>query len=375
MAQPNFPAIGNHLQGVQDRLQDVQAHVHGIQNEVGLVPNIPALVGIDALQQQINVNHLQIVALLGQMQEQIAEMQNEQQLLPIRLHNSAVSSRAPLRYPVGIPVAPPLPPTRHALLHMTGNQCQAVAAPLGLPHLPAAATVAQRGAGSTEPPSFMPTVSCSREKGGLQASPVNPTLYILHLFEKLSSQVSKNSANCPADKTQLLIDKMGTRSSSAHEGHPSPQGSVDSSAGADNIRGDCSGNSGSGNQFNSNNTINYGTGSSDKEADILQYLYKTSYESHRGRVREPAEGTCTWVTEHQKYKDWLEKEKSGLLWLSADPGCGKSVTASFLIWHLKTRTDAIVCYFLFKDDSDEQRSPAFALCALLHQHLTQRNSL
>ncbi|RPA90621.1 hypothetical protein L873DRAFT_1635886, partial [Choiromyces venosus 120613-1] len=61
------------------------------------------------------------------------------------------------------------------------------------------------------------------------------------------------------------------------------------------------------------------------------------------------EGTCTWVTEHQKYKDWWEKETSCLLWLSADPGCGKSVTASYLVTYLKNKQNTIVCYFFFKD--------------------------
>src|SRR5438309_1316925 len=111
------------------------------------------------------------------------------------------------------------------------------------------------------------------------------------------------------------------------------------------IHGDFSGNLGSGNHLNSGNitTNNYysGTISSGKQAEILQCLYKSAYESHRRRVREPVEGTCTWVTEHPKYTEWMEKKSAGLLWLSADPGCGKSVIASFLVGHLKNKTDAI----------------------------------
>src|SRR5207302_8148460 len=144
-------------------------------------------------------------------------------------------------------------------------------------------------------------------------------------------------------------------------------------------------NSGSSNQFNSHNTNNYysGGGSSKnkeeeerkKKEEILRCLYKSSYESHRRRVREPVEGTCTWVTEHPKYKEWEEKKTAGLLWLSADPGCGKSVMASFLVGHLRAGGGALICYFFFKDDSDEQRSATSALCALLHQLFSQRNSL
>src|SRR5205807_7382325 len=81
-------------------------------------------------------------------------------------------------------------------------------------------------------------------------------------------------------------------------------GNSDSSAEVNiDIQGDCSGISGSHNKISSDNTttttttINYfgGANSSEKHAEILQCLYTSRYESHRGRVREPAEGTCKWV--------------------------------------------------------------------------------
>ncbi|PWW75945.1 hypothetical protein C7212DRAFT_279937 [Tuber magnatum] len=167
------------------------------------------------------------------------------------------------------------------------------------------------------------------------------------------------------------------------------------------IPGDCSGNSGSNNTTDSNNTTtgsnnntttgsnnttttnnnnyyNHGGGKTPEDYEkVLQQLYPpgSGYESHRNRVPDPAKGTCTWVTDHPKYKEWLENKTSGLLWLSADPGCGKSVIASFLVKHLKTHTDATICYFFFKDDSEEQRSATYALRAILHQLLVQKNTL
>jgi len=142
--------------------------------------------------------------------------------------------------------------------------------------------------------------------------------------------------------------------------------------------GDYSGNTGSHNNFNSGNTT-YNFPNSQNQppnvAEILQCLYTSIYQSHLGLVREPVEGTCTWVTEHPGYKEWLGKKTSGLLYLSAGPGCGKSVIAAFLVRHLKLRPDTIVCYFFFKNDSEEQRSPTFALCAILHQLFEQRETL
>ncbi|PWW76064.1 hypothetical protein C7212DRAFT_280259 [Tuber magnatum] len=157
----------------------------------------------------------------------------------------------------------------------------------------------------------------------------------------------------------------------------SPQRGGPSLTANSNNQGNYSGNTNS-NNSNYNNTININhsdTSPSRKHTEILQCLYTSSYESHRDRVPEPVEGTCTWVTEHQKYLDWSAKKTSGLLWLSADPGCGKSVIASFLVTHLKNQRNAIVCYFFFKDDSNEQKSATFALCAILHQLFSQRTHL
>ncbi|RPB15805.1 hypothetical protein P167DRAFT_542526 [Morchella conica CCBAS932] len=96
---------------------------------------MPVAAGFGALQQQINANHLQVMALLGQMQVQIGQMQvqigqvqgqiaqiqDEQQLLPMRLYNASTSDTAPLRYPAGLPQGHPLPHTRRDLFELTGK--------------------------------------------------------------------------------------------------------------------------------------------------------------------------------------------------------------------------------------------------------------
>lgn len=64
--------------------------------------------------------------------------------------------------------------------------------------------------------------------------------------------------------------------------------------------------------------------------------------------------------------------------MSADPGCGKSVLALFLVDELEDRQSepsATVCYFFFKGDNEEQRRAEFALSALLHQLFTAKPSL
>ncbi|MFL5624841.1 MAG: hypothetical protein ACJ788_04520, partial [Ktedonobacteraceae bacterium] len=70
---------------------------------------------------------------------------------------------------------------------------------------------------------------------------------------------------------------------------------------------------------------------------------------------------------HPQYLQWYTKSHDDLLWISADPGCGKSVLAKSLVDNELQSTDThTVCYFFFKDN-EEQDNLATALCALLHQ--------
>jgi hypothetical protein len=78
-----------------------------------------------------------------------------------------------------------------------------------------------------------------------------------------------------------------------------------------------------------------------------------------------------WFLEHNYFQGWL-KQESGPLLVSADPGCGKSVLAKYLIDDALPRS-AIICYFFFKDQ--DQNTVRQALCALLHQLFSQKPSL
>lgn len=97
-------------------------------------------------------------------------------------------------------------------------------------------------------------------------------------------------------------------------------------------------------------------------------------KQHRDRNPSPLPGTCTWLFEHHLYNNWLKSNDSFLLWVSADPGCGKSVIASHLIntrlgFPKDQKTDLF--YFLFKADYPDQRSALNAIQALIIQ-LTNR---
>ncbi|KAL3965725.1 hypothetical protein ACCO45_000033 [Purpureocillium lilacinum] len=68
---------------------------------------------------------------------------------------------------------------------------------------------------------------------------------------------------------------------------------------------------------------------------------------------------------------WLEQDFGPLL-VSADPGCGKSVLAKYLIDKYLPRS-ASICYFFFKDN--DQNTVRQALCALLHQRRERLDQL
>jgi ankyrin repeat protein len=106
-----------------------------------------------------------------------------------------------------------------------------------------------------------------------------------------------------------------------------------------------------------------------KEHRDCHQVFKTStYEQFKNINPDRVEQTCQWALSHPLYQRWRDSATNDLLWISADPGCGKSVLSKSLVdEELRSGTDgSTVCYFFFKDN-DEQNSLATALCALLHQ--------
>ena len=101
--------------------------------------------------------------------------------------------------------------------------------------------------------------------------------------------------------------------------------------------------------------------------DCHQALKTSTYEAYKNVNPKREEGTCRWVLDNVLYHHWRGSDRHDLLWITADPGCGKSVLARSLADHdLVTSPPVSICYFFFKDNED-QDSLATALCALLHQ--------
>jgi ankyrin repeat protein len=106
----------------------------------------------------------------------------------------------------------------------------------------------------------------------------------------------------------------------------------------------------------------------DKHRDCHQVFKNSTYEQFKNINPNRVEQTCMWVLSNSLYQRWQDSANDNLLWISADPGCGKSVLSKALVdEELPSGANgSTVCYFFFKDN-EEQNSLATGLCALLHQ--------
>ncbi|KAK6358014.1 hypothetical protein TWF730_007368 [Orbilia blumenaviensis] len=129
------------------------------------------------------------------------------------------------------------------------------------------------------------------------------------------------------------------------------------------------------------NFNNSGSAPSSEEAkrvQILRTLYKSMETNMKQKDRNPERvpGTCEWFMNHQNFRDWESSPASKVLWVSADPGSGKSVLARYLVDSvLPTAGPRTTCYFFFKDDFEGQGNATTALCCILYQLLHQKEAL
>ncbi|KAF2473981.1 uncharacterized protein BDR25DRAFT_312139 [Lindgomyces ingoldianus] len=117
-------------------------------------------------------------------------------------------------------------------------------------------------------------------------------------------------------------------------------------------------------------------GRAEKEIKFLKSLKTSPYQDRKDRNPDRVPGTCDWFVSHKVFRDWQESKSSRMLWVSADPGCGKSVLAKYLVDSVLPITESrTVCYFFFKDDFEDQRNVVSALCCILHQLFKQKRTL
>jgi ankyrin repeat protein len=109
--------------------------------------------------------------------------------------------------------------------------------------------------------------------------------------------------------------------------------------------------------------------------DEPHLFYEPSYEAYKNINRQRVPGTCEWVFKHPIFQRWRDSDREVLLWLSADPGCGKSVISRALIDEELAGGDSAVTGYYFFKDNEEQRGAARAVCALLYHIFASRQHL
>jgi ankyrin repeat protein len=109
----------------------------------------------------------------------------------------------------------------------------------------------------------------------------------------------------------------------------------------------------------------------EKVKRLFNMLYTSPYRDRKDRNAKNVPRTCGWFTRHPRFRAWIEGDQQSLLWVSADPGCGKSVLTRHLVDEalVTAAGERTICYFFFKDDFEDQKSSTSAIASILRQLL------
>ena len=69
----------------------------------------------------------------------------------------------------------------------------------------------------------------------------------------------------------------------------------------------------------------------EEETKCLQAHCTSVYVDHKNINPDRVPGTCQWFLNNEKFHAWAGNDSSELLWVTADPGCGKSVLSKSLV--------------------------------------------
>ncbi|OQE40038.1 hypothetical protein PENCOP_c006G06526 [Penicillium coprophilum] len=97
-------------------------------------------------------------------------------------------------------------------------------------------------------------------------------------------------------------------------------------------------------------------------ADLRRLLQpsRSSEDRYRTMNRNRVPQTGDWIREETEFIDWITGTKP-VLWISGNPGAGKSYIATNLIDHLKQKPHVALGFFFFKDNDPRTRSTHQAL--------------
>lgn len=114
---------------------------------------------------------------------------------------------------------------------------------------------------------------------------------------------------------------------------------------------------------------------SSEELECRRLFYISDYTTKLSSIPKQEPGTCKWVVSHPRFEEWRYNPQQTMLWLSGNPGCGKSVMSCFLIGHFQTDLNQAVVYFLCDNKDKMLKTDQVVLRSLLHQLFSLKPSL
>ena len=101
-------------------------------------------------------------------------------------------------------------------------------------------------------------------------------------------------------------------------------------------------------EFRSNRSERGDLHTTEEEAKCQAVFRTTDYVFDKGKNPKRVLGTCEWFLYHLKYPSWLKDAETNWFWVTANPGCRKSVLAKHLVDTLdetKIKRESTICYF------------------------------
>jgi ankyrin repeat protein len=108
-------------------------------------------------------------------------------------------------------------------------------------------------------------------------------------------------------------------------------------------------------------------------------LHASDTLGYKAELPKRETGTCCWILKHPEYVSWNSEQRNTLLWITGNPGCGKTILSAYLADHLdsvqRNRLHGTVCYFFCDDKSAAQRDGKAILRGIIYQLLQRRRCL
>ena len=115
---------------------------------------------------------------------------------------------------------------------------------------------------------------------------------------------------------------------------------------------------------------------SKEQSDCMRDLYLSDPGAAKERVPPRVQGTCSWLSTHHSYIEWLNSDGPRMLWVTGAPGSGKTVLSTFVIDEIRnTGCPPLLCFFFSDDKYALQKSAVALLRGVLYQLLLQNQDL